>query len=280
MVKPKLYYKVPPGPYGKMTETGRALNEDGKAKYAEIIAKYPHPTGVYRRKYPKSYFDSLQLFGLDELEQHYAVGIINAIIIWDSNRVTTNLYSYCFNNAMQYVLELKRQLRRGNERLEGVTFDNESELVISDEPLLEPGFWTDDCPVLNRREKRMVRLRYYDGLTLEEVAEYYGVTHQAIQAAINKALQKLERHYGTKGKLIDREPAALPFRLGKVFLRPNSLSRKGKVYYRKRKYVRKIPIGQFPQSETGAVCSVPENVFNEQSPEGALQGMQATPSGE
>ena len=49
--------------------------------------------------------------------------------------------------------------------------------------------------VLPARWYAILRLRYADGLTMQEIGDYYGVSRQWIREVLNKAVHRVRRHF-------------------------------------------------------------------------------------
>lgn len=57
-----------------------------------------------------------------------------------------------------------------------------------------------DC--LSPRCQEILRLRYFEGLTMQEIAEHFGVKPKYAQKLVSKCLRRAEMMYGSKGKSV------------------------------------------------------------------------------
>src|SRR5690349_9900879 len=153
---------------------------------------------------------------LEDLVQIGAIGLIKAIDRFDVNR-GVELTTYATPNIIG---EIKRHFRdrgwavrvpRGLQELnvqlsrllERVGVEEHAYEVSEDRAILAPGF-----RVLDDRERQILRLRFFDGLTQSQIAQQIGISQMHVSRLIRRSLEKIRSEIAAEGDEPTWRPAA------------------------------------------------------------------------
>jgi RNA polymerase sigma-B factor len=73
--------------------------------------------------------------------------------------------------------------------------------VSEDRALLEPGF-----RVLDDRERTILHLRFFEGLTQSQIAQQVGISQMHVSRLIRRALEKIREEIGTEEDVPESAP--------------------------------------------------------------------------
>jgi RNA polymerase sigma-B factor len=85
--------------------------------------------------------------------------------------------------------------------LESIGEEEHQYLVSEDRAVLEPGF-----KALDERERRILHLRFYEGLTQSQIAQQVGISQMHVSRLIRRALEKIREEIGEEAELPESEP--------------------------------------------------------------------------
>ena len=116
--------------------------------------------------------------------------------------------------------------------LESLGTEEHQYLVSEDRAVLAPGF-----RVLDERERRILHLRFFDGLTQSQIAQHVGISQMHVSRLIRRALEKIRDEIATDEQLETLAPKrraslAVPTIPGCV--RPQSCARASSPSWRRR----------------------------------------------
>jgi RNA polymerase sigma-B factor len=80
--------------------------------------------------------------------------------------------------------------------LESLGTEEHQYLVSEDRAVLAPGF-----RVLDERERRILHLRFFDGLTQSQIAQHVGISQMHVSRLIRRALEKIRDEIATDEQL-------------------------------------------------------------------------------
>jgi RNA polymerase sigma-B factor len=87
--------------------------------------------------------------------------------------------------------------------LETVGVEEHAYEVSEDRAILAPGF-----RVLDERERQILRLRFFDGLTQSQIAQQIGISQMHVSRLIRRALEKIRQEISAEGGEEPSWPAA------------------------------------------------------------------------
>ena len=73
--------------------------------------------------------------------------------------------------------------------------------VSEDRAVLEPGF-----RVLDERERRILHLRFFEGLTQSQIAQQVGISQMHVSRLIRRSLEKIREEIAADAEGIDEPP--------------------------------------------------------------------------
>src|SRR5207302_496002 len=131
---------------------------------------------------------------LEDLVQIGAIGLIKAIDRFDLDR-GVELTTYATPNIIGEIkrhfrdrgwsVRVPRGLQELNVQLSKLTEQHQYE-VSEDRAVLAPGF-----RALDERERRILHLRFFEGLTQSQIAQQVGISQMHVSRLIRRALEKI-----------------------------------------------------------------------------------------
>lgn len=99
----------------------------------------------------------------DSMERYHCTLSLNAMIDYDERT------SYVESPEEIYIAEIKRR-------------ENQQKLLVA-------------LKSLTKQQMELVRLKFVENKSLQEIASYYGITYQTVQYRIKKVLEKLKKFF-------------------------------------------------------------------------------------
>lgn len=174
--------------------------EEARAEVVEKISKLVH-------KFAQRYRKKVIYITYDELYQEGMCGVMVAIEKFDpKHKVRFSSYaSWWIRQAMQRAMMMKNQpiIRRKcmdhtYTKFEAF-FEDDVSKDVGDEPTDLGALLEQALSCLNKRDSKILKLRFYEHKTLQEIAEVIGITRERIRQIEFRALKRLYKFFDERG---------------------------------------------------------------------------------
>lgn len=163
-------------------------------------------TWLHQKYYPDLYYYALKITGTEDLAKNVIQELF--LYLWknkDKLGEVTHIKQYLLfslrRHAIRLVQKEKKQLHlvaNGQQDIPGFIFSSEDVVIIKETEVLNEEKVVKALNQLSPRQREVIYLRYFDGLTNEEIAQVMSLNYQSVLNCLGRALTNLKKHILTQ----------------------------------------------------------------------------------